>query len=180
MSDYILEFTNHGAVKPLKWIFFTEAAKQTIASRNSDLYTAACASRDLISDTKHIQKKQWAALLNCSTTKISGLSYPLHDWRWCFSRYQPDDRVSVELLFCLDGVPTHFDWSPSDRLERVVATEIYHRFKVFVHSPYPAHLLGSLDQTATDRRILGVEKPIVFSTNGTTFMPTVAGGAVPC
>lgn len=179
MSDYIFKFNRRG-VKPLQWHFFEEAARQTIASRNAPIYCAHEASYNLVVDAKYIQKKQWAALLDCSSTKIAGLSYITpYSSRWYFTRYQPEDRVSIELLFCLDGTPTYFDWTPSDLLTQIVATEIYSRFLVFKDKG-PMGLLHSIDLNNCDRPMLCRKTPFAFEYEGVLYQPTKAEDDVKC
>ena len=178
MSDYIFKFNKPG-VKPLQWHFFEEAARQTIASRNKPVYCAHQASFNLIINTKHIQKKQWAALLGCSSTKVAGLCYQIPDSSWYFSRYQPDDRVAIELLFCLDGTPPYFDWTPSDRLTQIVAAEIYSRFLVFDYAGH-RHLLWMIDPANCDRPMLQHEIPFPFEYADVMYEPNKAEDTVKC
>ncbi len=153
--------------KPLTWDFFLKAAKRTKEWQSKPIFCAQQASLNLMVDLT-MQKKQWANVLNCSTTKISGISWEGSDQLGFYDgKYQPSDRISIEMLFCFDAVPNNLNWATLN--VDVIATEIYSRFLVFKHRCTQAKwstpnrsLLTSIQARASRREVLTWSSPQPF------------------
>lgn len=185
--DFIIKLGT--GCKPLTWDFFMAAAKRTKKWQSEPIFCAQQASLNLMVDLT-IQKKQWARILNCSTTKISGISWEGSSQLGFYDgKYQPIDRISIETLFCFDAIPNGIHW-PNLSVD-VIATEIYSRFLVFTnHSLGSYHpnrtLLTSIQARASRREVLNWASPQPFEflldenhTDVQEFVPTTKAAAVP-
>jgi len=185
--DFIIKL---GTVcKPITWDFFMAAAKRTKEWQSKPIFCAQQASLNLMVDLT-MQKKQWARILSCSTTKISGLAWEgSSELGFYDGKYQPIDRISIEMLFCFDAVPNDIHWS--NLSVDVIATEIYSRFLVFTDyslgSRHPnRNLLTSIQARASRREVLTWASPQPFKflldslqADVQEFVPTTKETAVP-
>lgn len=171
MSNSNFIFSLPRCNKPLDWGFFTRAADRVITERQKPIPQLFDLSNTAIGSLG-IQKKQWANIFDCSTTKISGICWPVQNsYRPEFPALMPADRQVLDYLLCVDAVPSSFCWenSKGSRLVNTVATEIYMRLQAWMcgnghrrHCTDISRLVSSIQVRSEANAALVSEYPFPF------------------
>lgn len=163
MSNSNFIFSLPGCKKPLDWGFFTRAATRVITERQKPVPNIFACSNTTIGNLG-IQKKQWATIFNCSSTKISGICWPVRNGYHFYPTLMPGDRQVLECLLCLDVVPSSFYWGNAKDTELVntVATEIYMRLQAWMYAG-PKARLASVTKLVSSIEVRSEAKAVLTS-----------------
>ena len=173
-SNFILSLPR--CKKPLDWSFFTTAATRVITEMQKPIPNKFACSNTAIGSLG-LQKKQWANIFNCSSTKISGICWvESNGWSTEFPILMPADRQVLDYLLCLDAVPSSFYWGAAKDTQSVnlVATEIYMRLQAWMyedadgggyvrgHNAKVLKLVSSIKVRSEAKAVLTSEYPFPF------------------